>query len=311
VPNTFTQITWQEPLIDDCRQLIRLAVREDLANEGDLTTLSLAAPQTQASARIISRETGIASGLLAAILVADEMELSCHLDLRINDGDAIQPGTELAELHGSARDILTAERIMLNFIGRLSGIATLTRKFVDLVSHSHADIYDTRKTTPGWRRLEKYAVNCGGGVNHRSGLYEAVMIKDNHIQLAATDLDKPLTPAEALQKTRDFLSAYLPGRSHDIVLEIEVDTLDQLKVVLPANPDIVLLDNMSTAQLTEAVAIRDATNKGVVLEASGGVNIDTVKAISETGVDRISVGSLTHSAVNLDIGLDWTVEKKR
>lgn len=305
MPNTFKQITWQEPLIDDCRQLIRLAVREDLANEGDLTTLSLAPRETRASAHFISRETGVVSGLLAAQLVVDEMELSCQLELLVDDGEQIEPQTKLAKLSGSARDMLTAERIMLNFVGRLSGIATLTRQFVDLVAHTDAKIYDTRKTLPGWRRLEKYAVGCGGGTNHRNGLYEAVMIKDNHIQLAAKDLEQPLTPAQALQQTREFLSNYLPERSNTVVLEIEVDTLDQLKGVLPAKPDIVLLDNMSPDQLREAVSIRDEVDSAVVLEASGGVNINTVKAISESGVDRISVGGLTHSAVNLDIGLDW------
>jgi len=186
-------------------------------------------------------------------------------------------------------------------LGRLSGIATLTRRYVDAVQGTNAQIYDTRKTTPGWRQLEKYAVRCGGGNNHRAGLYDAVLIKDNHLALGRQG-NEPFTPAEAVIRTKEFLrkrSACLP------IIEIEVDTLEQLREVLPTGPDIVLLDNMAPPQIVEAIHIRNSLNPNVQLEASGGITLETLRSIAETGVERISVGALTHSAVSLDFGLDW------
>jgi nicotinate-nucleotide pyrophosphorylase (carboxylating) len=205
----------------------------------------------------------------------------------------------------------------LNLLGHLSGIATLTARYVEAVSGTKARIYDTRKTLPGWRRLEKFAVHCGGGHNHRLGLFDGVLIKDNHLAFGAEQTGAArYTPAEAVQRARAFL-AQLPAeaRPETLLVEVEVDSLDQLSEVLSAAtsretlesllPDIVLLDNMPPAVLAEAVALRNALAPAVELEASGGVNLSTVAAISRTGVERISVGALTHSACWFDVGLDW------
>ncbi len=205
--------------------------------------------------------------------------------------------------------MLTAERTLLNLLSRLSGIATLTRQYVEAVAGTKARIYDTRKTTPGWRRLEKYAVRQGGAHNHRTGLYDAVLIKDNHLAFAAdfaSDGFVPYSPAAAVTQAREWLRDRVPElvRSRMIV-EIEVDSLQQLDTVLPASPDLVLLDNMTPDQLREAVAYRDAHYPDVELEASGGVNLQTVRTIAESGVDRISIGALTHGVASLDLGLDW------
>jgi nicotinate-nucleotide pyrophosphorylase (carboxylating) len=205
--------------------------------------------------------------------------------------------------------MLTCERPILNFIGRLAGIATLTKQFVDAVAGTNAKIYDTRKTTPGWRRLEKFAVGCGGGQNHRTGLYDAVLIKDNHLALGThPETGTTYTPAQAVVRAREFLknAAREQRDLAKLIVEVEVDTLEQLDEVLAVKPDIVLLDNMSLDQLREAIARRNRTSRKTVLEASGGVNINTVRDIALTGVDRISVGALTHSAVGFDVGLDWT-----
>ena len=253
------------------------------------------------------------------------------------DAQAIAPGQSVGVLEGPARAMLAAERPLLNLLGRLSGIATLTRRYVDLVAGTRARIYDTRKTTPGWRSLEKYAVRCGGGRNHRAGLYDAVLIKDNHLALGAglrgdcpnfrgtpgtpnaasqgrENGTVPLSvgkgqhgysPAEAVRRARQYCQERFGDAGRRMIVEIEVDSLDQLDEVLVARPDIVLLDNMSPATLREAVARRDARNPAVELEASGGIDLTTVRGIAETGVERISVGALTHSAVALDFGLDW------
>ncbi|MDO5565515.1 MAG: carboxylating nicotinate-nucleotide diphosphorylase, partial [Planctomycetia bacterium] len=196
------------------------------------------------------------------------------------------------------------ERIVLNLLGHLCGIASLTRQFVDRVAGTNAKIYDTRKTTLGWRRLEKYAVHCGGGTNHRMGLYDHILIKDNHLAFAATE---GITPAEAVRRAKEFLIACSPDGDGPLrpIVEIEVDTLDQLAQVLPTSPDIVLLDNMEPQQLKKAVAMRNESGVTTELEASGGVQLDTVYDIACSGVERISSGALTHSARTLDLGLDW------
>jgi nicotinate-nucleotide pyrophosphorylase (carboxylating) len=224
-------------------------------------------------------------------------------------------------LHGPARSLLAAERLMLNLLGRLSGIATLTRHYVEAVAGTRARIYDTRKTTPGWRRIEKYSVRQGGGHNHRTGLFDAILIKDNHLafvreqasshgassNLSRSDRDERVAAAAvAVRTVREFLASAFPGNTKsDMLVEVEADSLVQLEAMLGEHPDIVLLDNMSPEQLRAAVALRDRLAPSVELEASGGVNLTTVRAIAESGVDRISVGSLTHSAPGLDIGLDW------
>jgi nicotinate-nucleotide pyrophosphorylase (carboxylating) len=308
MPKEFPQIEWDELLIDDCRQLVRLAVREDLDRQHDWTTLALVPESVRGAAEIVARQPGVAAGLAAAELAAEEMNLDAGWQTLTADGQAFERGAVLARLEGSARDLLTAERLLLNLIGRLTGIATLTRRYVDAVSGLPARIYDTRKTTPGWRRLEKYAVRCGGGMNHRLGLFEAVLIKDNHLALGARASDGArFTPAESVAIARRFIREMLADdpRAEQMIVEVEVDSLEQLAETLPVAPDIILLDNMTVEQLGQAVAMRNAVHPGVELEASGGINLDTVRRIAETGVDRISVGALTHSAISLDVGLDW------
>jgi nicotinate-nucleotide pyrophosphorylase (carboxylating) len=248
----------------------------------------------------MARSEGIVAGLLASHLALEEMQVDVTWQPLVNDGDTVAAGTRLARLHGSTRDLLTTERILLNFVGRLCGIATITRKYVDAVAETSALIYDTRKTTPAWRRLEKYAVGCGGGNNHRTGLFDAILIKDNHLAQAN------LQPDAAISRAREFLATHSDASSSDThPVEIEVDTLDQFKVALKAGPDIVLLDNMSNDELAEAVRWRNAGHLQVVLEASGGVQLATVAEIAKTGVDRISVGAITHAATAHDVALDW------
>lgn len=298
----FSQVRWDAQLDDDCRQIVRLAVREDLDRQCDWTTVSLASSEHRGSAVVVARQAGAIAGLKAAEVALDEMDAQVTWESAVHDGDDVQPGDRVARMSGSMRDLLTAERLVLNLIGRLSGIASTTQQYVQAVSGSKAGIYDTRKTTPGWRRLEKYAVGCGGGRNHRTGLFDAVLIKDNHLALAG------LSPSQAVARARDFVRGAVKDSSivDAMILEIEVDTLEQLDDVLPAGPDIVLLDNMSLDELRSAVSRRDATAPAVQLEASGGVTLATVAGIAATGVDRISVGALTHSAQNLDVGLDWS-----
>jgi nicotinate-nucleotide pyrophosphorylase (carboxylating) len=306
----FTQLEWNTTLAEDCRRLVRLAVAEDLDRTYDWTTVSLAPEDARGSADVVVRKAGVVSGLSAAALVLEEMNADVQWQALAGDGDAVAAGTVVARLSGSARDLLTCERTLLNFLGHLSGIATLTRKYVDAVAGTIARIYDTRKTLPGWRRLEKYAVRCGGGHNHRTGLFDAVLIKDNHLALGRQSRGGThYTPAEAVEKARQFVRDILAAEPHaePMIIEVEVDSLDQLRLVLPALPDIVLLDNMTPDLLRQAVAIRNDLAPAIELEASGGVNLQTVRAIAETGVERISSGALTHSAPSLDVGLDWSL----
>lgn len=299
----FTQVAWGDDLAEDCRQIVRLAIREDLGRSHDWTSAALAPAEARGHAAIVARRDGILAGLPLAQLALDELDAAVTMKTCTADGNPVAAGEVLAELDGPVRDLLTAERLLLNLLGRLSGVATLTRQFVDAIRGTSARIYDTRKTTPGWRRMEKYAVRCGGGRNHRTGLFDAVLIKDNHLAWM------PLRPGEAVRRAREFLRSVLsdPAQAEAMIVEIEVDTLEQLDDALPAGPDLVLLDNMSLDQLRSAVARRNAVAPGIELEASGGVDLRTVRAIAETGVDRISVGALTHSAVSLDLALDWSV----
>jgi len=299
----FSQLAWNADLEDDLRQLIRLAVREDLARQNDWTTVALVGPDARGGAAIVARQPGIVAGLRAIPVLIDETQADIELELKAADGDEVAPGSTVAMLSGSARDLLTCERPMLNLLSRLSGIATLTREYVARVAGTNARIYDTRKTTPGWRRLEKYAVRCGGGHNHRTGLFDAILIKDNHLALAA---EKDISPADAVRRARAFLEE-MDSRYIDksMLIEVEIDRIQQLDDVLAAGPDIVLLDNLSREDLRTAVARRNALAPTIELEASGGVTLETVRDIAETGVDRISVGALTHSARCLDLGLDW------
>ena len=319
----FRQIVWDDRLRADWEQLLRLAIDEDLGDGGDWTSRALVAEDATGRASVAARQPGVVAGLpgVEMTLAAVDRRLRLSAAER-RTADRWKRAECVGAIEGPARGLLAAERILLNLLGRLSGIATLTRQYVDAVAGTKARIYDTRKTTPGWRRLEKYAVRCGGGWNHRGGLDEAVLIKDNHLAIGA----KSSRRAEAICARGSGGAgaavcggtcggeaiALTPGpspkgrgRSAWMLIEVEVDTLEQLDAVLPARPDIVLLDNMSPAQLREAVARRDAFDRAIELEASGGVNLATVRDVARSGVDRISVGALTHSAVALDFGLDW------
>lgn len=303
----FPQLDWDAACADDCRQLVRLAVREDLADGYDWTTVSLVGEELTGRARIVSRQTGVLAGLRAAATAIDEMDTSLVLTPRMSDADSLAPGSVVAEIAGPSRQLLTAERIVLNLLGRMSGVATQTKRYVDAIAGTKARLYDTRKTTPGWRRLEKYAVRCGGGHNHRTGLYEAVLIKDNHLAVGAGASGiRKFTPAEAVGRSREFVCGYLGEEAgREMIVEIEVDTLEQLRQVLGAKPDLVLVDNMPPDMLRQAIAIRNELAPQIELEASGGITLASIRAVAETGIDRISCGALTHSAINFDLGLDW------
>jgi len=292
----FQQIQWDRRLEEDCRALVKLAAREDLDQQQDWTTVALVPAEHTGSADIVARKPGVVAGIATVAIVLDEMKAQVTVEPKVSDGGAISAGTVLATLHGNVRDLLTCERTVLNLLARLMGVATLARQYVEEVQGTAARIYDTRKTTPGWRRLEKYAAQCGGARNHRTGLFDAILIKDNHLAQASAN------PAGAVACARQFLKE---NSLADLMLEIEVDTLEQLAVVLPAQPDIVLLDNMSPAILREAVEMRNQLAPQVQLEASGGVRLEILREIADTGVERISVGALTHSAGSLDLGLDW------
>jgi nicotinate-nucleotide pyrophosphorylase (carboxylating) len=278
-----------------CDRLARLALEEDLGLIGDLTSQSVVPAHTQGQAVFIARSPGRLAGLPAAQLVFSLVDRSVSFEPLVEDGTALEKGTRLAVVRGPMRSILTAERTALNFLQRLSGVATLTARYAELVQGTKARLLDTRKTTPGWRLLEKYAVRRGGGHNHRIGLCDGVLIKDNHLAALGTGPD---VVGIAVSAARGQYGAMVP-------IEVEVDTLEQLDVALATGPDVVLLDNMTTDQMREAVKRRDERAPGVLLEASGGVNLTTIRGIAETGVDRISVGALTHSATALDIALDY------
>jgi nicotinate-nucleotide pyrophosphorylase (carboxylating) len=267
--------------------IVRNALLEDLGRAGDITTDALIAPDATTHAVIAARESGVVSGLIAADLAFRLIDASVKLTPRAPDGSEIAQGAVIAELQGPARPILTAERVALNLLGHLSGVATATHAFVTRIAHTKAQIICTRKTTPGLRVLEKYAVRCGGGLNHRFGLDDAVLVKDNHIA-AAGGVAAAVT--------------MLKGRFGPMVkIALEVDTLGQLEEALGLGIDAVLLDNMAPETLARAVAI---TQRRATLEASGGVRLEHVRAIAESGVDFISSGALTHSAQSLDLGLD-------
>lgn len=280
-----------KPLIDAA---VRAALAEDLGLAGDITTAATVPADAVAEAVIAARKPGVVSGCDVARTAFEMVDPETIVDAVRADGAAVRPGDVIARIKGKARAMLTAERVALNFMGRMSGISTLTRRYADAVAGTSARIVDTRKTTPGLRAFEKYAVRCGGGHNHRTGLFDAVLIKDNHI-VAAGGIDQAIERARA-------------AAGHMVKIEVEVDTLEQLDAVLRHKVDAVLLDNMSPDILKKAVK-RVAGR--CLTEASGGVSLDTVTAIAATGVDMISVGALTHSAPVLDIGLDFAPLKLR
>ncbi len=278
-----------------CRRLATLALDEDLGAAGDITSEVLIPVERIGVAVIVARQAGVLAGLQGAELTFALVDPTLTFEAVCPDGSSVQTGDRLAVVSGRARSLFRGERTALNFVQRLSGVATLTRRYVDAIAGLSCWILDTRKTTPAWRLLEKYAVRLGGGHNHRLGLYDEILIKDNHLAALAGHAD-PIT--EAVQLTRQKHGTSVP-------LEIEVDTLEQLEIALRARPDTVLLDNMSLDDLRKAVQRRNEIASGVLLEASGGVTLQTVRSIAETGIDRISVGALTHSAPALDIGLDY------
>jgi nicotinate-nucleotide pyrophosphorylase (carboxylating) len=267
--------------------IVRTALTEDLGRGGDLTSDAVVATDQSAAARIISREAGRIAGVEVALSVFRNIDRMIDFEVVVADGAAVNKGSTVVALRGSARSILTAERTALNFLGRLSGVATLTGLFVSAVEGTGARIVCTRKTTPGLRALEKYAVRCGGGWNHRFGLDDAVLIKDNHLAAAGG-------VHEAVDRVRRAVG-------HTVSVEVEVDTLDQLEQVLAEGVDAVLLDNMDTADLRRAVEL---VGGRVVTEASGGITLENVAEVARTGVDLISVGALTHSANALDLSLE-------
>lgn len=269
--------------IPDFSALLALALAEDIG-AGDVTSLATIPEGASAKADMVFRAAGVVCGLPVAEAVFRAVDPALAVSAHAKDGDRVEAGACVLTVLGPARAVLAAERTALNFVQRLSGVASETRKLVDAVAGTKAQLTDTRKTTPGYRALEKYAVTCGGGVNHRMGLYDAVLIKDNHVALAGG-------VAAAL--------AACAGRAEKV--EIEVDTLEQLREALAAGAKFVLLDNMPPAMLREAVSI---TAGRAVLEASGGITPATIRAVAETGVDVISVGWITHSAPALDVGLD-------
>ena len=272
------------------KPLLLRALEEDLGQGGDLTTLATIGADVTATAQLNARETGVVAGIDVAALAFRLVDPSVSVTLHVKDGDEISAGSALLTAEGSARSLLTAERTALNMLSHLCGFASLTARYVAEVTGTPASIAGTRKTLPGLRVVQKHAIRCGGAMTHRMSLSDAVMIKDNHVAAAGGI-------AEAIGQARSFAG-------HTVKVEVEVDTLDQLKVALPAKPDIVLLDNMTTDQLREAVALNQSQ---AVLEASGGVNLETVRSIAETGVDIISVGALTHSVQALDIGMELNV----
>ncbi len=301
-------MTWTDALDESCGQLVRWAIREDLDRQQDWTTVALVPEGRRGSALLAAREPTVVAGMPAVPTILRHFAADVRAELFVEDGAHLPAGEPLARLAGEARDLLTAERTVLNVISRLCGIATLTAQYVERTAGTAARIYDTRKTTAGWRRLEKYAVVCGGGCNHRFGLFDAILIKDNHLALAAVQRGRR-APSSAIRQVRAFLPSVLTAeRVARMRIEIEVDTLDQLRDALTESPDIVLLDNMTTDQLRQAVSIRDQLAPQTLLEASGGVGLETVAEIARTGIERISVGSLTHAARSTDIGLDWQTE---
>jgi nicotinate-nucleotide pyrophosphorylase (carboxylating) len=276
---------------EDIRRAVKAALAEDVGG-GDVTTLALVPLDHASRANLVARESMRVAGLPVAEAVFQQLDERVRMERVRSDGDHAAAGDCLMRISGSTRALLTGERTALNFVQRLSGIATLTARFVEAVQGTNATILDTRKTTPGLRRLEKYAVTCGGGRNHRVGLFDRVLIKDNH--LVALAEAKPNPVAAAVKRAR----ATCPG----LIVEVEADTLEQARWAVEAGADIILLDNMQPHQMREAVGLVKGCAR---TEASGGVNLQTVRVIAETGVDFISVGALTHSAMAVDVALDF------
>lgn len=315
MPLDFSPVVADSQLELDTRKLVALGIAEDFQDSIDWTTRATVPKDAQGVCSLSARVPGIAAGLVTVPWILSELgnlaEFTGQIQFTalLEDGQPFVAGQSLGRLSGNATSILQAERLILNVTSRLCGVATLTDHYVQRVAGTPARLYDTRKTTTGWRRLEKYAVRCGGGHNHRSGLYDAFLIKDNHLALAAAD-GLPLAPSVAVERARLLQSSPPTASNGNLlqpppIIEIEVDSLEQFASALSAAPDIILLDNFSISDLQLAVKHRNSTHPQVQLEASGGVTIHSIAAIAATGVDRISCGALTHQATWLDLGLDW------
>jgi len=278
---------------EDIQQLIRLALQEDIG-AGDLTSQFFVDETSNDTAYITAREPLVVAGSSLAIWVSEEIDPQLKVQVLISDGELASKGDQVIKIMGNSQSILTAERTILNFMQRLSGVATLTHQYAQAIAGTGTTLLDTRKTTPGWRTLEKYAVTCGGGQNHRIGLYDRVMVKDNHIAALG-----------GIQHLQPYLNQFKDSHPN-IPIEVEVDTLTQLEELLKlSHIDYVLLDNMSTNELSQAVQLVKGANSPFQMEASGGVNLDTIAEIAKTGVDFISVGAVTHSATAVDLGMDF------
>ncbi len=287
--NRFGCVVIEQPPEEAIRTAVEAALAEDRAAQ-DVTTLATVTPTLRGTARFLAKQDGVLAGMPVALAAFQVFDSEAKIAVHVSEGEAFTSGSVLAEVTCTVRAMLQAERVALNFLQRLCGTASLTREFVDAVRGTNAVILDTRKTTPGMRDLEKYAVRCGGGTNHRRDLAAMAMIKDNHREALARS---ELTLAEGVAAIRE--------RTPGVSVEVEIDSLDQIAAALEGSPDWILLDNMTTDDMAEAVRRVASAAK---LEASGGVNLKTVRAIAETGVDAISVGALTHSAGSVDISLD-------
>jgi nicotinate-nucleotide pyrophosphorylase (carboxylating) len=285
--------------LDSLQPLLTLALDEDIG-PGDLTSDVLIDTQAEARGELLAKADGVVAGMLFVPSILQRVDARLQFTPEVEDGARVARGTVLGRIAGPVRPLLTVERTVLNFLQVLSGVATLTSHFVAAVAGTDAVILDTRKTTPGWRYLEKYAVRMGGGTNHRTGLHDGVLIKDNHLAVRAPN-HMGETIAGLVREARSRISGEIP-------IQVEVEQVGYLEEVLNSRPDVVLLDNMAVPMIREAVAMRDRLfgDGGPALEASGGITLENVRQVAEAGVDRISVGALTHSAPTLDISLEVT-----
>lgn len=282
----------------DASALIAAALAEDWASRGDITSQALLDPSWEGSVTVTARAAGVIAGLPLVPLILERADATLQWIPSVREGSLVEPGDSVGRFQGRLQTLLALERTILNFLTHLSGVATLTARCVAAARGTRARILDTRKTLPGWRRLQKYAVRVGGGENHRMGLFDAVLIKDNHIAAwRRHNPDRSLAELVRTARQRCPQAAFV---------EIEVDDVQQLADVLAARPDIVLLDNFSSPMLVEAVRLRDRIQPTTLLEASGGITLETIGAIARTGVDRISVGALTHSPPAMDLAFDWS-----
>jgi len=296
-PSTIPMDRLKARALQSLQPLLTLALDEDIG-PGDLTTDVLIDSEAEAEGRLLACAGGVVAGLLFVGPILRRVDARLGFEPEVEDGAGVQTDRLLGRITGPIRPMLTAERTMLNFLQGLSGIATLTRKYIDAVAGTGVVVLDTRKTTPGWRYLEKYAVRAGGGTNHRTGLHDGVIIKDNHLAVRAPN-HVGETIAGLVHEARSRISPEIP-------IQVEVERLDYLEEVLASEPDVVLLDNMTVQTCRDAVALRGRLfdDGGPALEASGGISLDNVRRFAETGVDRISIGALTHSAPILDISLE-------